>query len=232
MSTRKSSCATRSVFTPGVVSLPAAVFGFTKVSVSRHTTRMANAIDFFAVKPVSQSTAGGKLTDRRSLYAYCVASIAASFAFLAFIAPSANASVAASPGWSISSFASPSTFAAADNALCVEELGSQSPKCDQYEVTVRNTGKLATETNPLTLEPVPTVLTDTVPAGLEVKELKLFSSSFANGEFNLAEAGLCTTTPTPGAPTSVVCSYPGPFPSVVPPDGTLKLQIFVTVGTG
>src|ERR1700677_3303366 len=89
--------------------------------------------------------------------------------FFSLAAPSAFGETAASPGWSISSVAAPSTFSVGDNALCKAELNQPNPKCDNYQVTARNTGKLATETSPVTHEPVPIVLSDTVPAGLEVQ---------------------------------------------------------------
>src|ERR1700677_5333640 len=58
----------------------------------------------------------------------------------------AAASKAASPGWSISSVAAPTTFATADNSVCNAEGEGvpQVPSCDEYEITATNTGKLET----------------------------------------------------------------------------------------
>jgi hypothetical protein len=136
---------------------------------------------------------------------------------LVLVPASASASVAASPGWSISSYAAPSTFSVTDPCTGVEPA-DEFPICDAYEVTARNVGKLATETNPVTQEPVPTVLTDTVPAGLEIQEVKLYWSA-PGGKRN--ESGDC---PLPVG-QSVKCEFPG----VLAPDQTLKMQVFVKV---
>jgi hypothetical protein len=148
------------------------------------------------------------------------------FLLLLVPASSAFAETAASPGWSISSVAAPSTFSVGDNAFCPVgpggEVQGQSPTCDAYEVTVRNTGKLATETNPVTQEPVPTVLTDTVPAGLEIQEVRLYWSGTQNVEENIAE-GKCGVVGS-----LVTCDFHEP----VAPDATLRLVIFVKVETG
>jgi hypothetical protein len=140
------------------------------------------------------------------------------FICLFLVPASASASVPASPGFSISSVSAPSTFSAADNARCEVGLGIEKPVCDKYEVTARNTGKLATATDPVTQEPVPTVLTDTVPAGLAIQEARLYLPG---------GTGVFAECPMPTGQT-VSC----PFTGSVPPDGTLKLVIFVKVEAG
>jgi hypothetical protein len=127
-------------------------------------------------------------------------------ALFAFSTASANASVPASPGWSISSSAEPSTFSEGDNAKCAPEPLNESPECDGYEVTARNTGKLETS-GAVTLQ-------DEVPAGLAIREARLYTPEGA-GKFES-----CSATGQ-----SVSCTFTEP----VPPDGTLKLVVFVDV---
>jgi hypothetical protein len=132
-------------------------------------------------------------------------------AALAFSTASANASVAASPGFSISSFASPSTFKVGDPCEGLDSVDNTA--CDAYEVTARNTGKLAT-TGEVTLS-------DTVPAGLEIQQIRLFWSGSEAG-VNVAEF-FCG-----GTPPSVSCGFPLPLV----PDATLRLVIFVKAASG
>ncbi len=112
-------------------------------------------------------------------------------------------------GLRIESFAAPSRLSAADNARCLEQLGSsQEPQCDTYKVTVTNAGSQPTDGGALTLK-------DVLPAGLTVQQIEFF---WSGASVNLGS--FCEETST-----TVQCS----FPEVLEPDQTLKLLIDVTV---
>ena len=147
----------------------------------------------------------------------------------------ASASAAtAGPGWTIESFAAPTSFSAAQNTDCQTDIGKgvgevSVPRCDAYQVTVRNAGSVATARyragEPREGEPVPTVITDTVPAGLTVQEIRLFSETAAGGLSGNLAVGVCTPTPVASPAGRVSCMYEG----VVEPDQMLKMIVYVTV---
>jgi uncharacterized repeat protein (TIGR01451 family) len=131
--------------------------------------------------------------------------LAAPAALLAVVAFGAGSAMAATPdaGWTIESLAQPTNFSANENA--------------SYTVTARNAGSMPMDGSGITL-------TDAVPEGLTVQKVELFSA--ATGNFDLGELA-CSSSP-------VKCEYPGPFkgvfPGTLPPDGTLKMVVDVTVG--
>jgi len=113
--------------------------------------------------------------------------------------------------WSIETFAKPTNFSMGQNAEC-EAIVREELLCDSYEVSAVNTGSRATEG--------PVTLTDTLPAGLAVKEVQFFWSGLAEGG-NLGF--LCEPASVP-----VRCNWP----SALNPDETLKMVVYVTVGPG
>ncbi len=136
----------------------------------------------------------------------------------------AGASVPASPGWTISSSAAPSTFSSADNEQCSGPAGynEQFEECDTYEVTVVNTGKLTSSGE--------ASLVDRVPAGLTIQPhengaggVRLYWSQVNKGEVNIASSD-CSV-----AGQVVTCAK---GLSDVAPDATLRLQILVEVELG
>ncbi len=164
---------------------------------------------------------------------------------------SAQAVVPPAPGWSIESFAAPTNFSTGDNAQCEKETGAHLTElCDFYEVTATNAGSAATDGGDV-------VLSDTLPAGLTVKEVRFFWSgpeqitkqleqlgitSDFTGETDLNKAlpelGFfskpCSAATTSTA-TQVKCEYPGSelfdslLPSAIASDQTLQMVIYVTV---
>jgi len=76
--------------------------------------------------------------------------------------------VVAGPGWTIESFAAPSSFSVGDNARCVETAGKNAiPSCDYYRVTARNQGSLGT------VEGARVSLSEVLPEGLSVEQIRL-----------------------------------------------------------
>src|SRR5271167_2622863 len=123
---------------------------------------------------------------------------------------------APAPGWIIESYAAPTSFSAGDNAGC--STGLQEPVCDRYEVTARNAGSVATDGSGV-------VLSDTVPAGLAVREVRL-SAQPQPGTASPLSATDCATTMTSSVSTTVVeCAVT----QTIAADEELKLQVFVTV---
>lgn len=131
-----------------------------------------------------------------------------SFSLLGSVASAASPS----PGWTIDSFASPTNFSASDNAECLAS-GQTFPPCDSYEVTATNAGRKSTDGSPVTLS-------DTLPAGLTVQRISLFSSRFPG--FDLASLAGCSATPV------VNCELAG-FISTVEEDVTVQMIVYVTV---
>ena len=123
-------------------------------------------------------------------------------------------------GWSIESFAAPSSFSAGDSPGCEAGL----PACDAYEVTATNVGGQATDGSQVTLS-------DTLPAGLTVKQVSFIwrRPSAENTGFvgtDLAPFGLCSTTP-------LRCTFPGVLENIgvhaLMPDDRLEMIVSVTV---
>jgi hypothetical protein len=155
--------------------------------------------------------------------------IAATFLFFP-LAGSAHAASPA-PGWTVESFATPTSFSASDSAQCLKDLGTggQTKRCDVYEVTVTNAGFAATNGSAV-------VLTDELPPGLTVRKIEfVWSGRKVNGgEIDLAkEYGLCSAVPVAsGVP--VRCTFPGFEGGAdelyeVGPDETLKMLVYTTV---
>ena len=76
------------------------------------------------VKRVQQQAAAGKLTDRRSLHACCVAGIAITFVAFALMAGTAHAEEALSPWWHLSTSSRPSYLAPGKARDEVQRLGA------------------------------------------------------------------------------------------------------------
>ncbi len=118
------------------------------------------------------------------------------------------------PGLRIDSFAIPSSFSAGENAECAPLFHSgvsTTPQCDGYEVTVTNVGSESTDGSPITI-------TDTLPAGLAVEQIRLF---WSGAERDFSEEGFCTTVPRR-------CE----LPVALAPDETLRMFVYVTVEPG
>jgi hypothetical protein len=122
-------------------------------------------------------------------------------------APAASAATPAA-GWAIESFAAPSVFAPGDNAQCSKEV----ELCDSYTVTARDAGGVATDGEPVTL-------TDTLPAGLVLKQVSF--SSEAPGQEREDLGSDCTSVP-------LSCR----FTAAVQPDQTLRMIVYVEVEAG
>jgi hypothetical protein len=139
----------------------------------------------FAVNLVTQQTAAGKFTDRRSSRPWGVASVTtALIAFLAIFAFFAASASAATPaaGWSISSVAEPTNFQSSDGAN------------DRYAITAVNVGSRATNDE--------VTILDELPPGLEVVGARLLESGRYEAE------GSCAV-----APPLVTCTFDNPVPA-------------------
>lgn len=113
------------------------------------------------------------------------------------LTPPALHSGAYAPGWTIESFAAPSSFTTEENEVCLAKLTSESPPpCDEYEVKARNAGA-----KPMSAG---VVLKDTVPAGLTVRGAQLQEiPQFGGSELG----GGCAITPGASGTTVVECPY-------------------------
>ncbi|TMK23706.1 MAG: hypothetical protein E6G62_11080, partial [Actinobacteria bacterium] len=157
--------------------------------------------------PMTQTVArrACRLTAR---FALVVATAAAAAALGA--GPALAASPA--PAWTIESFATPTNFAAADNARC---MTPPAHVCDAYAITATNAGGAPTDGGSVTL-------TDTLPPGLTVQRVELFYSRSPGNDFG---GFACTTVP-------LQCTFPDfffNFFGAAGPDDTLKMVIDVTV---
>jgi hypothetical protein len=148
-------------------------------------------------------------------------------------------------GWGVDGFATPSSFVADGNAVCVSDVAANSlyPRCDTYEATVRDAGGGGSVGGGVTVS-------DVLPAGLSVQKVRLFwsgwptSSELSFGrpgsQVDLSEAfGFCKAPV--GGP--VVCKVPdseefnelfglppGTFElPLVEPDQTIEMLVLVTV---
>jgi hypothetical protein len=158
--------------------------------------------------------------------------IAATF-FVFLLAGAAHAASPA-PGWTVESFATPTSFSASDSAQCLEDVRAgtvERSRCDVYEVTVTNAGFARTNGSAV-------VLTDELPAGLTVQKIAfLWSGRTGAGiisPIDLAQKyGLCSAVPVAsGVP--VKCTFPGFEGGAdelyeVGPDETLTMLVYTTV---
>ena len=140
--------------------------------------------------------------------------IAAALVALALMATSASAASPA-PGWTVDSVPAPTNFSINENAKCEAEvaLHQPTPLCDVYQVDITNAG--AAETNGTSV-----TITDKLPTGLIVQKIDLFAASGAD----IAEEAGCATVAQ-----VVTCVLPEGADSSVAPDGTLELNVYVTV---
>jgi uncharacterized repeat protein (TIGR01451 family) len=135
---------------------------------------------------------------------------AAAAAALALSAPVAASAAVATPAWSIQSLAAPTNFTTGD------ESGEA-----RYEIFVTNTGSEVTNQSPVTI-------TDTLPAGLIVKQVELFTSRGHNEDIS---APGCDTE-VEGGVSTVRCEVtnallPAFSPAKLYPGYQLLLQIKV-----
>jgi hypothetical protein len=113
------------------------------------------------------------------------------------------------PGWTIHSFAAPTSFSANDSAECL----STGSRCDAYQVTATNAGSQPTDGSTVTL-------TDTLPSDLTVQVIAFFLREPGKNDIGLPAAD-CNTV-------SVQCH----FSSALPPDASLEMIIAATVEPG
>jgi hypothetical protein len=125
------------------------------------------------------------------------------------IVPASVAGATPMPAWSIQPLSVPTIFTPGD------ESGS-----DHYQVFISNSGGMATDRSPITI-------TDTLPAGLVVKEAILLSARLVPQS--------CLTTMDPGTKVSTVsCEVsepvpPGFEPARLSPDDAIMLEVTVAV---
>jgi hypothetical protein len=136
-------------------------------------------------------------------------------AFLALaLALAAGAGAAAlAPAWSIQTLAVPTNFVPGDDS-------GQS----LYEVTIANSGAAATDGSPVTI-------TDTLAAGLEVKDVELRLRE--NQSIQNKASTQCITEPV-GATTAVRCTVPvelpdGSHPAILAPGEPIRMIVRVKV---
>jgi hypothetical protein len=125
------------------------------------------------------------------------------------LAASASVSEAAAPVWAIRSVALPTSFSTNDNESCLEhELD-----CNQYLVTVTNVGTASSTEEP-------TVVTDTLPPGVVVREVRRDTEHSPGGE---GPEATCANTAS-----SVRCEFLPP----IQPGSILSISIQVTLEPG
>jgi hypothetical protein len=110
--------------------------------------------------------------------------------FFLFVFASSAAAAVEAPGWTLDSVASPTNFSAHDNAECLAAVAREElePLCDAYQVDVMNVGAKETNGSPVTL-------TDTLPAGVTVQKIDLFSRPPGENEGpDLASEAGCAVT--------------------------------------
>jgi hypothetical protein len=143
--------------------------------------------------------------------------------------------VGAAAGFTIESYAAPTIFSTAYNALepspYFHGLGNdESPTVsNSYTLTVRNAGSVATEEeNPVTKAKTPIVISDTLPAGVTATrvEAREFQSIVIGGGENLQE--LEGQPELPCSKVTVSCVYEG---SLRPGD-MLRMRVYVDVAGG
>jgi hypothetical protein len=142
-----------------------------------------------------------------------LAAIAAVCAML--VSAQGAGAVAPAAGWSIHSFAAPSTFSEGDTPRCLES--SQSLRCDAYQVTVRDAGSRSGDGSTVTL-------TDALPAGLTVQRVAFTWSGLPDTDLG---GFLCTTVPVRCQLSTNEFGLPP-----VAPDDTLTMTVYVSVDPG
>ena len=137
-----------------------------------------------------------------------------------FVYASPASAQSPAPGWSVDSFATPTVFSKAQNAVCQGSTGN-SPECNEYNVTVTQAGSSPADGSTVEIR-------DVLAPNVDVQRVT-FEWSRLPAE-NLAPL-VCTTE---GTPVTVVCRFgTGEFglPPIAP-DDTLKMGIAVTVAEG
>jgi uncharacterized repeat protein (TIGR01451 family) len=125
--------------------------------------------------------------------------------------PRAVSAAEPASGFTISSFASPSSFSTQANEQCLLGISAFIPPCDRYTVTVTDAGAQPTDGTPVTI-------TDSLPSGLTAQSVSLFWTRL--GENDLGHP-FCTTAP-------VQCTLPVPLA----PDEKLTMIVYVTLAPG
>jgi len=164
----------------------------------------------------------------RVIAAVCV--LMAVLAVAAAVAVPLSVAAAPAAAWGVVSAAYPSDFSAEDNTRCLAAALVAHDQCDTFVVSARNVGARPTGEKAVTLS-------DTLPAGLSVRSVSIFwdAPAFGNQDLVSARAAACSEVPA-GAGTMVRCSIPITFFASQPepdrhvlPDGTLKMEVSVTV---
>jgi hypothetical protein len=130
----------------------------------------------------------------------------------------ALASASSSPAWMLESFSSPTHLSQNETTECLEHSGSPEVFCDSYKVTARNAGSEPTS--------APVTLTDSLPAGITVKEVQFFSGSTNDLENHAQED--CADGSHAAPSETVTCTFSG----VVAPDEMLRILVYFTVDNG
>jgi hypothetical protein len=140
-------------------------------------------------------------------------------AMLALTGASALAALPA-PGFRLESYAAPSVFSAADNERCLATLET-TRICDSYQVSAVNAGAAHSDGSTVTLS-------DLVPAGLSVAQVRFFWTGIGRGTTDIAT--LCSQAPS-GEATQVECQLPTGERELPPvaPDDKLEMVVYVTV---
>jgi len=162
----------------------------------------------------------------RSCVSTCLVSL---IAVLALGVSSASAATAG-PGFTISSFAAPTHFSAAENTECEAHFEVYA-YCDSYQVFVTNAGSEPTDGG---VGGSPIVLTDTLPEGVTVRGLELQGLAPALLYTPLAPGVADAEGGGAKAVTDEHCGVSGrvvrcTWENALEPDALLKLIVYVTV---
>ena len=138
--------------------------------------------------------------------------------------PTTGAAAIPGGGYLLDSTAIPTVFSPSDTAGCLSDLADPSTigdpldtACDTYEVTARNVGSVATDGSTITLS-------DTVPTGLTIRKISLFSSDVGLSESDDLSKSFCSTADqTVSCLVALGSLNPGSF---------LMLEIYTTVNAG
>src|SRR3984893_16683474 len=151
----------------------------------------------------------------RGIVFVCVLSL------VSFVVASVAVAVTPAPRLTIHSLALPTHFSAADSEGCLQLGASYIDPCDVWQVTVTNSGSQPA--------PGPVVLTDVLPAGLNVHGVQFFCTKNQgayegpSGERVRGSEGVCEPEAVP-----VRCEFFGGLA----PDQRLEMMIYTTVQPG
>ena len=140
---------------------------------------------------------------------------------VAGVSAPAAAAATAGPGWTIDSFAMPSSFSPGDNSRCLGSVtigGASSYPCDSYALTAVEVGEQQTDGSAVTLA-------DTLPPGLTVRRVSLFWSGAGRAPLFLTSTTDLNNTGTYCTVTPLQCT----LPFQLEPNDTLKMVVYVTI---